>query len=89
MRRVAWLLILSCFPAASALAQDRSIDWPAQRPELLRHFRALLQIDSRNPPGNETQVVDYLKSVLDAEGIATRVFALEPARANLARIIHE
>ena len=87
MRRVTWLLILSCFPAASALAQGRSIDWPAQRPELLRHFRALLQIDSRNPPGNETQVVDYLKSVLDAEGITTRVFALEPARANLvARI---
>ena len=81
--RVACLLLLSCLPAVSAYAQGPALDWPAQQPELLRHFRALIQIDSSNPPGNETQVVDYLKSVLDAEGIETQILALEPARANL------
>ena len=81
--RIACLLLLSCLAATPALAQGPAIDWPAQQAELLRHFRALLQIDSSNPPGNETRVVDYLKSVLDAEGIETQVFVLDSARANL------
>jgi hypothetical protein len=43
-------------------AQTRSVDWRAERPEILKHFRALVQIDSSNPPGNEGKVVAYLKS---------------------------
>jgi acetylornithine deacetylase/succinyl-diaminopimelate desuccinylase-like protein len=55
--------------------------------ELLRHYRALVQLDSSNPPGNETRVSDYLKKTLEAEGIPTQTFARDPARANLvARI---
>ena len=81
--RIACLLLLSCLAATPALAQGPAIDWPVQQSEFLRHYRALLQIDSSNPPGNETLVVDYLRSVLEAEGIETQVFALEPARANL------
>jgi acetylornithine deacetylase/succinyl-diaminopimelate desuccinylase-like protein len=47
----------------------------------------LLRIDSSNPPGNETQVASYVKSVLDREGIPAQLFALDPARANVvARI---
>src|SRR5690349_12430865 len=51
--------------------------------ETLRHFQALVQIDSTDPPGNETRVVDYLKKVLVAEGIPVMVAAKDPARANL------
>jgi acetylornithine deacetylase/succinyl-diaminopimelate desuccinylase-like protein len=40
-------------------------------------------LDTSNPPGNESIAVDYLKSVLDREGIETKVFALDPKRANL------
>lgn len=58
-------------------------DWKAQEAETLRHFRALIQIDSSNPPGNETAVVNYLKQVFDAEGIENRTFALDPTRANI------
>ena len=49
----------------------------------MRHFQAILRLDTSNPPGNETLVVEYLKSVLDKEGIETRVFANDPKRANL------
>ena len=49
----------------------------------LRHFRALVQIDTTNPPGNETKAVDYLKKVLEDEGIPTQTFALDPNRTNL------
>src|SRR5947199_5694105 len=79
------LVYLAC--ANIALAQPRPIDWNQQKSETLRHYRALLQIDTTNPPGNETKAVDYLKQVLEAEGIATQTFASEPTRANLvARI---
>lgn len=55
--------------------------------EMLKHYRALIQINTSSPPGNETLAVDYLRKVLEAEGIATKTFAQDPARANLvARI---
>src|SRR5258705_11780317 len=64
-------------------AQTPSVDWRKQEAETLRHYRSLVQIDSSNPPGNETKVVDYLRRVLEAEGIATKTFALDASRANL------
>jgi len=51
--------------------------------ETLQHFQALLRIDTQSPPGNETKAVEYLKQVLDKEGIAYEVFAKDPQRANL------
>jgi acetylornithine deacetylase/succinyl-diaminopimelate desuccinylase-like protein len=77
---------MACIAAIGA-AQTPAIDWKAQQAEILRHYSALVQIDSSNPPGNETLVVNYLKKVFDAEGIPNQVFALDPTRANLvARI---
>jgi len=71
----------------TAAPQGLVVDWGQQKAEILRHYRALIQIDSSNPPGNETRVVDYLKRVFEAEGIPVKTFALEPSRANLvARI---
>jgi hypothetical protein len=67
----------------SASAQVPKIDWKSQQAEILLHHRSLVQIDSSNPPGNETLVVDYLKKVFDAENIPAQVFALDPSRANL------
>jgi acetylornithine deacetylase/succinyl-diaminopimelate desuccinylase-like protein len=81
------LAVLSVLLASSALAQVPTVDWKAQQAETLRHYRALVQIDTSNPPGNETAAVNYLKGVFDAEGIPVKTFALQPARANLvARI---
>ena len=57
------------------------LDWNALRTEILDRYRALVRIDST--PGRETLVVNYLKQVLEAEGIPTQTFALDPARANL------
>jgi len=49
----------------------------------MRHFQDLVRIDTTDPPGNETRVVDYVKKVLEAEGIPVIVAAKDPARANL------
>jgi acetylornithine deacetylase/succinyl-diaminopimelate desuccinylase-like protein len=71
--------------ACPAAAQAPAVDWKAQQTEILRHYRDLVQIDTRS--GNETKAVDYLKKVFETEGIPVQVFALQPARANLvARI---
>jgi len=75
--------VLSVAAAGSALAQGPAVDWKKQEAELLKHHRALIQIDSSSPPGNETRVVDYLKKVFEGEAIPTESFALKPMRANL------
>ncbi len=75
--------LLICVVALAGLASAQPIDWKAAEAESLKHFTALVQLDTQNPPGNETRAVDYLKSVLGAEGIESKTFALEPDRANL------
>src|SRR5580700_3077356 len=61
----------------------QSLDWRAINEETLRHYTALVQMDSTDPPGNETKVVEYVKKVLEAEGIPVILAAKDPARANL------
>jgi acetylornithine deacetylase/succinyl-diaminopimelate desuccinylase-like protein len=61
--------------------------WDQVQSETLEHFQALLRIDTTNPPGDETRVAEYLKKVLEREGISVDLLALDPKRANLvARI---
>lgn len=62
-------------------------DWTKLNEETLRHFQAMVRIDTTDPPGREAPLVEYLKKVLESEGIPVNVFALEPQRPNLvARI---
>ena len=83
-RFLAALLLSSVSASASDLY---GIHWDKVHPEVLEHFTHLLRIDTSNPPGNETQIAAYVKSVLDREGIPAQLFALDPARANVvARI---
>jgi acetylornithine deacetylase/succinyl-diaminopimelate desuccinylase-like protein len=77
------LLCLGLLALCEAGTWRRAIDWPQIEPELLGYFRALVQIDTTNPPGNETRVVNYLRPILEREGISCQVFALEKNRANL------
>ena len=79
MRMLGFLLL----SAAALTAQSKAIDWGQQQAEILRHFRALVQINTTNPPGNETKAVEYLKKVLEDEGIPTQTFELDPNRTNL------
>ena len=75
---LALTLLLFVLPA---LAQTP--DWTQVNAEAMRHFQALVRIDSTDPPGNETRVVDYVKNVLEGEGIPVILAAQDPARANL------
>src|SRR5215475_8246881 len=71
------------FLLGAVLLPAQTPDWPKLNDETMRHFQALVQLDTTDPPGNETRVVEYVKRVLDAEGIPAMVVAKDPARANL------
>jgi acetylornithine deacetylase/succinyl-diaminopimelate desuccinylase-like protein len=64
------------------LAQGRP-DWTALEPEIMQQFQAVLRLDTRNPPGNEHIVAEYLKDVFDKAGIPAQIFALDANRSNL------
>ena len=78
MTRGILFVLLGLLPAAG-----QAPDWSKINEEALRHFTALVQIDSTDPPGNETRVAEYVKGVLEREGIPVILAAKEPARANL------
>src|SRR5579863_9472775 len=79
-RLVTAVLLLS----GSASAADRyPVPWDQVHLETMEHYTHVLRTDTSNPPGNETRVASYLKSVLDREGILAQVFALDPARGNV------
>ena len=82
------VVALSVFSSFTASAQHSYlIDWQEVGAESIDHLVELVQIDTSNPPGNETEVVDYLQKVLEVEGISSDRYALEENRANLvARI---
>jgi acetylornithine deacetylase/succinyl-diaminopimelate desuccinylase-like protein len=71
--------------AASAVhAQNtRQPDWAALESETMQHFQTLLRFDTSDPPGNERPAAEYLRDVLQKEGVPVRMFELEPNRPNV------
>ncbi len=64
------------------LAQDRP-DWKALEAETMQHYQAVLRLDTRNPPGNEHIVAEYVKQVLEKEGIPAQIVGSDPNRSNV------
>lgn len=82
MRIISVLLCLFALAPASA-QQSYIIDWDEVGEEAVQHLVQLVRLDTTNPPGNETRVVEYLERVLADQGIASERYALDPQRANL------
>jgi acetylornithine deacetylase/succinyl-diaminopimelate desuccinylase-like protein len=51
--------------------------------ETIQFLQQLVRIDTSNPPGNEIQAAQYIKSVFDKEGISSEILESAPGRANL------
>ena len=85
-RRLA--IIFASTASVAVLAQaPQEPDWKKLEDETMRHYQAVLRLDSRNPPGNEVVVAEYVKGVLDKEGIPAQIVGSDPKRPNLiARI---
>ncbi|MDX6386577.1 MAG: hypothetical protein QOD85_379 [Gaiellaceae bacterium] len=48
--------------------------------ELLQH---LIRFDTTNPPGNEAACIEFVRGLLEDAGVATELYAKDPARPNL------
>ena len=82
VRRAAAALALWSVAVAVGLAAQEP-DFDRARDEAVSLLQALVRIDTSSPPGNETEVVELVRSVLDGAGIDSTVLALDPTRANL------
>jgi acetylornithine deacetylase/succinyl-diaminopimelate desuccinylase-like protein len=67
----------------SSRAQTTGPDWRAVEEETMRHYQALLRLDTSNPPGNEDLAAQYLKGVFDKAGIPAQIVATDPKRSNV------
>ena len=85
MRTFIFSLALCAFLTfgGAAAGQTQQPDWTAFDEETMRHYQALLRFDTTDPPGNEKPAADYLKQVLEKEGIPATVFFVEPNRPNV------
>lgn len=69
------------------LAEQMKTPWERIRDQALEHLRALVRLDTTNPPGNERIAARYIASVLGRNGIQSTIEEGAPTRANLvARI---
>ena len=84
---LACLVLLALAIPSLTRAAPRTPDFTEAHKEMVDILSGFIQVDTSNPPGNETKGAEYLKRFLDREGIASEILALEPARGNLvARI---
>lgn len=86
MRKFLSILCMLSFPALLLAQQPDEavpIDFQVAGREALEHLKALIRLDTSNPPGNEAQVTAYLAEQLRAAGLEPQLFEPEPGRGSL------
>jgi acetylornithine deacetylase/succinyl-diaminopimelate desuccinylase-like protein len=69
--------------STTVFAQTPQLDWKAVEAETLQHFQTLVRINSADPGGSEKPVAEYVRQVLEKEGIPAKLLALDPSRPNM------
>src|SRR2546423_721890 len=64
--------------------KPRPIDWDKVTAEATDFLSKYVQINTTNPPGNETPAARFLKEKFLSEGIPAAVFESEPGRGIVA-----
>src|SRR5215510_1737926 len=83
MRTLIFSLAVCVSLSICLLGQSPQPDFKAFEEETMRHYQALLRLETMDPPGNEKPAADYLKQVLEKERIETKTLSLEPNRPNI------
>ncbi len=72
-----YIIVLILIIVASAVnaqsIEDEALDW----------LQAYIQVDTMNPPGNESRAVEFIGNILEAEGIPFKTAESAPGRGNL------
>ncbi len=78
------VLVVSSLATLAAQGPATAPDWKALEDENLRHYQALIKFDTS---ASERAAAEYLKQVLDQNGIPARILFKDPERPNvLARL---
>jgi acetylornithine deacetylase/succinyl-diaminopimelate desuccinylase-like protein len=78
------LLLTFLFCIVTGISQAAAPpDFDAAHRENLTNLQRFVQIDTSNPPGNESKGAVFLKSILDREGIPSEIVERVPGRGNL------
>ena len=78
------VLVVSSLATLAAQGPATAPDWKALEDENLRHYQALIRFDTS---ASERAAAEYLKQVLDQNGIPARILFKDPERPNvLARL---
>src|SRR5262249_39571214 len=81
------LLTLSIAVFVARTAQAADIDWAQVEQDATALLSAYIQIDTTNPPGNETAAARFLAQRFHDAGIDAETFESEPGRGSvLARL---
>ena len=82
---IAMLTIAMLFASVQARRLDKPTapDFNAARDETVQILSGFVRIDTSNPPGNETKGAEYLKAILDREGIPSEIFEKDRGRGNI------
>jgi len=76
-------LIFGSAASAQQSSAASSAITDASRAEAVQFLTDLVKIDTSNPPGNEVKAANYIKAVLDKEGVASEIFESAPGRGNI------
>ena len=79
--RITWLVIGMAAPATGMHAQ--SVDLAALEDEAVQHLQEYLRVNTINPPGNESNAVQFFADILGAEGIPFETAESAPGRGNI------
>jgi acetylornithine deacetylase/succinyl-diaminopimelate desuccinylase-like protein len=58
------------------------VHWDGVREEVTEQLQRLIRFETVNPPGNESLVANYLRDVVEREGLTAQVLEAVPGRGN-------
>jgi acetylornithine deacetylase/succinyl-diaminopimelate desuccinylase-like protein len=84
-RSLNYLFVLLAFfsTVTRGYAAEAKLDWKALEAEAVSLLGRYIQVDTTNPPGNELKAAQFLKTILDRDGIEARIIESAPGRANI------
>jgi acetylornithine deacetylase/succinyl-diaminopimelate desuccinylase-like protein len=79
----AYRFVSFAFALVASLSIAATPDFEAAHRDNVTNLQRLVQIDTTNPPGNESKAATFLKAILDREGIQSEIVEKVPGRGNL------
>ena len=77
------MTLLLVYLSSNDFAAEGPLPGSALEQEAVSLLSRYIQIDTTNPPGNETKAAKFFKEIFDREGIEARIIESAPGRGNI------